>query len=93
MDNTTHKKQTAKKESKPVVNEIHATEPRVEKPSKIIEAKVNYANEKRNMTSISYKDGDNTLSTFIDGIFSGNLDIEYTGKIFDNKNIVRVVQR
>ena len=68
----------------------------VEKPRKAtpktkkIIAKVNYSKPSKNLTSVSYESNGAICSVFIKGIYTGTVEIEYTGDAFDNSKIIRV---
>lgn len=68
----------------------------VEKPRKAapktkkITAAVNYSKPSKNLTSVSYEKNGTVCSVFIKGIYTGKVEIEYTGDIFDNTKIIRV---
>lgn len=65
-----------KKKKKEVTNKIRCT--------------VNYNIPRKNKTSISYSNGDSNCSVFIDGIYTGTLEIEYIGEKFLSKNIKNI---
>ena len=59
------------------------------KTKKII-ATVNYSKPSKNLTSVSYEKNGTICSVFIKGIYTGTIEIEYTGDVFDNTKIIRV---
>lgn len=52
--------------------------------------KVNYNLPKKNKTSILYSNGNSSYSVFIDGIYNGTIEVEYTGDKFFVKNIKNI---
>lgn len=60
------------------------------KHTRKMKASVNYAKPSKNKTSISFLKNGKKQSVFIPGVYSGELEIEYTGKEFLSKNIVSI---
>lgn len=63
------------------------------KKRKKINAKVNFVNHKKNITSILYEKDGLKCSTYIKGVFNGDLEIEYDGDCFNNSVIINVKER
>lgn len=60
---------------------------------KKINATVNFVNKKRNKTSISYEKNGSICSVFIDGIYDGDIEIEFYGSDFNNKSIANIKKK
>lgn len=66
------------------------TTPKKKTKTKKISAHVNYSKPKQHKTSISYQKNGRSYAVFVDGIYDGEIEIEYSGKEFSAKNIVSI---
>ena len=76
-------------EEAPVVEEKPKKKANKEILNKIV-CKVNYNLPKKNKTSVSYDKNNSVYSVFIDGIYEGKIEIEYSGKEFLKENIKKI---
>lgn len=72
------------------MNKEETLDKKIKLRSKKIKAIVNYSKPSRKLTSITYCENGNKYSTFVDGIYDGEIEIEYFGDSFDNKNIIKI---
>lgn len=89
FENIFKKAEEVREEEK--VEEVIETPKRKKKEvlNKIV-CKVNYNLPNKNKTSILYSNEGSSYSVFIDGIYNGTVEIEYSGEKFLSKNIKSV---